>query len=334
MTDNIQSSPTGQNSPASQNSPAGLHLWLAGMRPRTLTIAASPVIVGSALAFHQQGEINWLIALITLLCAFAIQAGTNFFNDAADGERGHDTPTRTGPARLTAQGWASAADVKRAALACFAIAGFGGLYLVNIGGCPILLIGILSIASGYAYSTGPVPLSHTPLGEVFVIVFFGLIAVTGTTYLQTGIVSTIAGLSGIAIGLFGAAVLMVNNSRDRLEDKQAGRRTLAIIAGTKTSQLIYGFLVAAPFVIQLTNELALSASGNWLPLLPMPFALFLIWRFKQAKTGSDFNMLLIQTAKLQFAFAVLLALGLVALTLETATQKTVTQGAVMTGARS
>ncbi len=300
-----------------QNIPTGLHLWLTGMRPRTLTIAASPVIVGSALAFFETGTINWLISVIALLCAFAIQAGTNFYNDAADGEKGHDTPTRIGPARLTAQGWATTTDVKRAALACFALAGLGGIYLVSIGGWPILIIGILSITSGYAYSAGPLPLSHTPLSEVFVIIFFGLIAVVGTCYLQTGLWLQTAALSGIAIGLFGAAVLMVNNNRDRIEDKLAGRKTLAILVGAKISRLIYGVLIIAPFAIHFISQTSPSGAGNWLPLLPLPFGLYLIWQFTTAKTGPEYNMLLIQTAKLQFAFSVLLALGFVALKLET-----------------
>jgi len=299
-----------------QNPPTGLHLWLTGMRPRTLTIAASPVIVGSALAFHQLGRIDFLVALITLLCAFAIQAGTNFYNDAADGEQGHDIAERTGPPRLTAQGWATTTDVKRAAFTSFILAAIGGLYLIEIGGWPILLIGLLSIASGYAYSSGPLPLSHTPLGEIFVIVFFGLIAVTGTTYLQTGTFSNSSLVTGATIGLFGAAVLMVNNSRDRIQDTLAGRRTLAIIVGQKPSQLIYALLIISPFALQLFSQLQPTGSGNWLPLLTLPFGLFLIWRFRSARTGNDFNMLLVQTAKLQFAFSALLALGLVALSLE------------------
>jgi len=299
-----------------QTPPTGIHLWIIGMRPRTLTIAASPVIVGSALAFYQLESINWLVSLITLLCAFAIQAGTNFYNDAVDGEQGHDTPARTGPPRLTARGWATTAYVKRAALSCFILAGFGGIYLVDIGGWPILLIGILSIASGYAYSSGPFPLSHTPLGEIFVILFFGIIAVSGTCYLQTATLSYSAVFAGLAIGLFGAAVLMVNNSRDRDEDTKAGRKTLAIIIGPKLSMIFYAILVITPFAIQLVSQLSPSGSGNWLPLLTFPFGLYLVWRFRSATGGNDFNMLLIQTAKLQFAFSALLALGLVALGLE------------------
>jgi len=299
-----------------QTPPTGFHLWLIGIRPRTLTIAASPVIVGTALAFHQLGTINWLISLITLLCAFAIQAGTNFYNDAVDGEQGHDTSARTGPPRLTARGWATTSDVKRAALSCFILAGLGGIYLVDIGGWPILLIGILSIASGYAYSSGPFPLSHTPLGEIFVIVFFGAIAVAGTCYLQTATISYKAVITGLAIGLFGAAVLMVNNSRDRDQDTKAGRKTLAIITGPKISMILYTLLITTPFAIQLATELSPSGAGNWLPLLTLPFGLYLVWRFRSATSGNDFNMLLIQTAKLQFAFSALLALGLIALGLE------------------
>lgn len=298
-----------------QGVPAGVQLWIAGARPGTLTIGASPIIVGAVLAFFDQGGLDWLVLAVTLICALAIQAGTNLYNDAADGARGHDTPARLGPARLTAKGWATATQVKRGAALSFALAMAGGVYLIFVGGWPIALIGILSIASGYAYSAGPAPLSHTALSEVFVIAFFGIAAVVGTYFLQTGAVTATAVLCGLVVGLLGAAVLMVNNARDRREDGLAGRRTLAIVAGQKLSQAIYGVLIAAAFTLHLANELGASGAGNWLPLLAAPFGLFLVWRFRQAGSADDYNRLLIQTAKLQFAFSMLFAVGLVALKL-------------------
>ena len=299
------------------SSPKGWKIWVLGLRPRTLTIGASPVIAGAGLAYFDQGTLDWLVLAITIFCALAIQAGTNLFNDAIDGEKGHDTAARLGPVRITAQGWAASSQVKQAAFACFAMAATGGAYLIYTGGWIILFIGILSLISGYAYSAGPLPLSHTPLSEVFVICFFGVAAVSGTYFLQIGYISTQIILTGIAIGSFGAAVMMVNNSRDRIQDRQAGRRTLAIIAGIQYSKLIYALLIIAPFLVQLYVILMfMGGSGNWLPLLPFPFALFLIWQFYKSSQGKQFNILLSQTAKLQFAFSALLALGLIALKLE------------------
>ena len=287
-----------------------LTLLITGARPRTLTIAASPVIAGTALAFHAASHISLSVFAFTLIAALAIQAATNLYNDAADGVSGNDTPARRGPPRLTATGQALAGDVKRAALWCFGLAGAAGLYLVHTGGWPILLAGILSIASGYAYSSGPKPLSHSPLGEILVIAFFGVIAVTGTYYLQTGSVSLDSVAAGLSIGLIGAGVLMVNNHRDRSEDKRAGRRTLAIVSGPARSKWIYAALLAFPFIIQFANEARPGGAGNWLPLLTAPFALYLVLRFRTAATGPELNMLLVQTAKLQFAFALLYATGL------------------------
>ena len=293
--------------------PKGFRLWLTGMRPRTLTIAASPVIMGAGLAFYDIGALDWPVLLVTIFCAMAIQAGTNLYNDAADTLSGNDKPGRPGPARLTAMGWAKPGDVKLAALVCFGLAALGGVYLVWVGGWPILIIGLLSIICGYAYSAGPAPLSHTPLSELFVIVFFGVSAVGGTYFLQAGIFTANAIVAGISIGLFAAGVLMVNNHRDRVSDRLAGRKTLAIMAGPKYSRYTYGVLVALPFFMQGVNEMMAGGAGNWLPLLPAPFGAYLILKFFKTANPLQQNMLLVQTAKLQFAFAVLFALGLVAL---------------------
>ncbi|MCP4072366.1 MAG: 1,4-dihydroxy-2-naphthoate octaprenyltransferase [Hyphomicrobiales bacterium] len=296
----------------------GVRLWLIGIRPRTLTIALSPVIAGTGLAYHDNGTIDWLVFGISLFCALAIQAGTNLYNDAADGLRGGDTRLRAGPPRLTALGQADSGSVKRAAMISFMLAALGGTFLVFIGGWPILIVGLVSILCGYGYSSGPIPISHTPLGEIFVVTFFGVVAVSGTHYLQTGLIGTGAILTGVTIGLFAAAVLMVNNCRDIREDYNAGRKTLAIIAGKRLSVLVYNLLLLLPFVIVLATEMSAAGNGNWLPLLTLPFALFLAWRFGKIQEGPDYNMLLVQTAKLQLAFSMLFALGLVTLTLEQA----------------
>ncbi|MCP4185863.1 MAG: 1,4-dihydroxy-2-naphthoate octaprenyltransferase [Hyphomicrobiales bacterium] len=296
--------------------PAGIRLWLIGIRPRTLTIALSPIITGTGLAYHNNRAIDWLVFGTTLFCALAIQAGTNLYNDAADGLRGGDTSLRVGPPRLTALGLADSGSVKRAAMISFILAALVGVFLVFVGGWPILLIGLVSILCGYGYSTGPFPISHTPFGELFVVAFFGVVTVSGTYYLQTGVISADAIVTGVAVGLFAAAVLMVNNCRDIREDRNTGRNTLAIVAGRRVSTLIYSLLLLLPFIIVAAKEMSTAGNGNWLPLLTLPFALFLVWCFRKTLQGHDYNMLLVQTAKLQLAFSMLFALGLIALTLE------------------
>ena len=158
-----------------ENPPQGLSLWIAATRPRTLTIAAAPVIAATALAFFDLGAINWVILVAVMACAVAIQAGTNLYNDAADGAAGHDGSGRIGPPRLTALGWATPEQVKVVALGSFALAAIIGSYLVFIGGWTIAVIGLIAILLGYGYSGGPMPISHSPLGEVFVVSFFGII---------------------------------------------------------------------------------------------------------------------------------------------------------------
>ncbi|HSM39296.1 MAG TPA: 1,4-dihydroxy-2-naphthoate octaprenyltransferase, partial [Afifellaceae bacterium] len=213
------------------------NLWLLGMRPRTLTMAAVPVVVGSVLAWGGGAHPEWVTFIVTLACALLIQIGTNLFNDARDGERGADGPDRIGPIRITGAGLAQPKQVRRAALGCFVTALLAGGYLVVVGGLPILLVGLASLVSGYAYSAGRRPLSHGPFGEVFVIAFFGLIAVAGSYYLKSRQLPDAAVvLTGIAVGCYAAGVLLVNNLRDQAADLRAGRRTLASRLGTRGTQ--------------------------------------------------------------------------------------------------
>ena len=239
--------------------PRGWRLWWQAARPRTLTIAATPVIAGTALAWSQGAHPAWLAALAALFAALLIQAGTNLHNDAADYERGNDTAARIGPPRVTAAGWATPRAVKRAAFLAFAGAFASGTYLVAVGGWPILAIGLASLAAAWAYSGGPRPISYTPLGELFVLVFFGIFAVAGSHYLQSGHLSATALLAGLAIGAPAAAVLLVNNYRDLDGDKAAGRRTLAAVLGRAGAQRLYGFLMLLPFV--LTPVIAIARPG-------------------------------------------------------------------------
>ncbi len=304
------------NSPATehrspQKPPQRIALWQAAIRPRTLTIAVTPVIVGTMLAGLEVMPLAWDAFIGALVVSILIQMGTNLLNDVADFERGGDQPDRIGPVRVTAAGWLSPQEVRKASMICFALATIGGGYLVWLGGWPILVLGMLSLIAGYHYSGGRAPIAYTPLGEIFVFVFFGLGAVAGSYYLQTQSVSSGAMIAGAIVGLQAAAVLMVNNYRDRHADAAIGRRTLAIFVGPDLSRLVYAMLMIAPFLLLLAQADAVPIARNlWLPLLVAPIAGYLIFRFWRDAPGPSFNVLLGRTAQIQILFAALLCIGL------------------------
>ena len=284
----------------------GLPIWWLAIRPKTLGVAVIPVVVGSALAFASIPAFHWLPALLALLAAALIQIGTNLHNDAADHANGVDTVNRQGPLRVTAAGLLTAEQVMQGVKTCFLLAFCLGIYLVFVGGWPILIIGLLSLAAGAAYSGGRYPVSHSPFGELFVFIFFGLVAVTGSYYLQTLQVNVDALLAGGGIGLPAAAVLVVNNTRDRQSDQQAGRRTLAVVMGEHFSRAEYASLLLLPFVIVASTGL-----GGGVPLLALPWAVYLVMRFFRVQEAGQFNPLLEQTARFQFVLGLLLTVGVV-----------------------
>lgn len=223
--------------------PLPVLLFIAA-RVKTLGLSLAPVLTGTWLA-AQSGGWQLSVMITAMVAAAAIQIGTNLWNDAADGGRGTDGPDRLGPPRMTGLGLLDAGLVRRAAIAAFGIATLSGLYLAMIGGWSIVLVGIVSLALGYFYSMGPYPLSHSPLGEVLVIVFFGVIAVSGTVYLHGQKITADVLMIGIITGLPAAAVLLINNHRDRDLDQIAGRRTLAIVIGQGATRALYGFFLMA-----------------------------------------------------------------------------------------
>ncbi len=220
-------------------------------RPRTLTLSVTPVLVGAALAGAVEGNLHWPAVLAALAGSVFIQLGTNIHNDAADFERGGDRRDRIGPPRVTASGLLTATAVKRGAIVCFAIAALMGVYLVFVGGWPILMLGLLCIASGWGYTGGPFPIAYTPLGEVFVVAFFGVGAVSGTYFLCTGDINPVVLETGLAIGSLTGAVLLVNNRRDIIADARVGRRTLPIVAGPASTTAIFAGLMLLPFALLL-----------------------------------------------------------------------------------
>jgi 1,4-dihydroxy-2-naphthoate octaprenyltransferase len=275
--------------------------WALAARLKTLGLSQVPVLAGSWLAAGQ-GMFRADAMVLAMLASAAIQIGTNLWNDAADAASGVDGPERLGPPRLTSLGLLNAGAVRRAAAGAFAVAALAGAYLAVLGGWPILLIGVVSLALGYGYSMGPRPMSGLPFGEALVIAFFGLVAVAGTMLLHGATPDAAALHLGLVTGLPAAAVLLLNNHRDREGDARGGRRTLAIVIGPNGSRALYsGFLFAA---------LGLAAlSAPCVTLLPAAgLALWLGHAMTHWPVSERLNRLLGQTA----LFQVLLLAGLVA----------------------
>jgi 1,4-dihydroxy-2-naphthoate octaprenyltransferase len=286
----------------------GRRVWWTAIRPRTLSIAVAPVLLGTALAWADGSVRHWPALLAALACALLIQIGTNLHNDVIDFERGNDRPDRVGPLRVTAAGWVSARTMHHATLFCYGLALLIGIYLVGHGGWPILLAGVSSLWAGWAYSGGARPVSHTALGEAFVLVFFGLVAVSGSHWLQSGAPSLDALLCGATLGLPAAAVLLVNNFRDLEADLRSGRHTLAARLGPSRSHTTYTAMVLLPFALVVLLAWR-GHPGALLALLALPHSLQLTQRLRENASAASLNALLAATAKVGLALAVLLAVG-------------------------
>ena len=286
--------------------PAGA--WLLAARPRTLPLAAAPVLVGTAVAWNADAA-RAGPALAALAGALLLQVGANFANDVFDARRGADGPDRLGPARAVASGWLSEAAVLRATALSFGLALLLGLYLVWVGGLPILLLGLLSIAAGLAYTGGPYPLGYHGWGEVAVFAFFGLGAVCGTVWVQAGTLPAAALLASVPVGALAAAVLVVNNVRDAETDRRAGKRTVAVRFGEAGARRLYRGLLTVSFALPALWAALSARPGVALPLAAAPLALRLD-RALQHERGPALNERLAGTARLALLFSALLALGL------------------------
>ncbi len=284
-------------------------MWLLAARPATLTAGVAPVLVGGAAGAHE-AAFRPLPFLGALLAALLIQIGTNLANDVFDFERGADTSDRLGPPRVTQSGLASPGQVRLATGLTFGAAAIVGLYLVVVGGWPILVIGVLSIAAGVAYTGGPWPLGYHGLGDLFVFVFFGLTAVVGTFYLQTGDVTPLAFASAVPVGLTVTAILVVNNLRDIEPDRRAVKMTLAVRLGDRATRWQYALLVGGAYVLLPSLMLAGASAWVWLPWLTLPLGLGLCRSVVGGTQGRALNPVLKRTAQLHLAFGTLLALGL------------------------
>jgi len=289
--------------------PSPLRLWWLAVRPKTLSAAFGPVFIGTALAIAS-GTWSVLTFIVALLGATFLQIGSNLANDLFDFKKGADTEERLGPTRVTQRGWVTQAQITRATALSFIAAFLVGIYLVVIGGWPIVVIGLLSIVCAVAYTGGPFPLGYHGLGDVTVFVFFGPTAVCGTWYVHTGTWSNLALLTSVAPGLLIAAILIVNNVRDRHTDVTAGKRTLAVRLGYRASLIQYTAQVGLAYAIPV--GVALSGAGGWgwcLPLVSLPLALKTtrnVW----THDGRALNPRLGETAKLSLIFSLLLSIGI------------------------
>jgi len=310
--------------PAAPPTPGPVKRWVLGARPRTLPAAVVPVLVGTAAAHPRYGSgfpavsLVWLRAVAALVVALAIQVGTNYANDYSDGIRGTDD-ARVGPVRLVATGLAAPGSVKRAALLAFGVAGLVGLWLAAVTSWWVLLVGAACLAAGWFYTGGPRPYGYAGFGELFVFVFFGLVATEGTYYVQTdrfgrGVVLYAA----VAVGLLATALLLANNLRDIDTDRQSGKRTLAARIGRGPAGWCYVAAVGVPFalvavwaVLALTGTVAGHQPGvTLLPLLALPLAVAPIRVVRSDAAGRALLPVLAATGRLQLVFGVLLSVAL------------------------
>ena len=283
-----------------------MNVWIAGARPRTLPAAVVPVAVGTAVAVGD-GVIAWR-ALAALVVALAIQVGTNYANDYQDGVRGTDD-VRVGPVRLVASGLASASTVRGAALAAFGVAALAGLALAAAVGWELVLVGLVSFAAGWLYTGGPKPYGYLGLGEVFVFVFFGLVATVGSTYVQTGEVTALAAGAAVPVGLLATALLVVNNLRDIPTDTEAGKRTMAVRLGDRTTRIVYVTMLVDVFLLVVV--LAVTARiPALLGLVGLGFAVPPIREVRRGAVGPALIPVLGATGRTQLVTGLLLALGL------------------------
>ncbi|WNV75002.1 1,4-dihydroxy-2-naphthoate polyprenyltransferase [Geodermatophilus sp. DSM 44513] len=280
--------------------------WLAGARPRTLPAALAPVLVGSGAAAALDG-FRPLPAALALVVALALQVAVNYANDHSDGVRGTDA-TRVGPMRLVGSGAATPRQVLGAALAAFAVAALAGLALAALSSWWLVAVGAACIAAAWTYTGGPLPYGYRALGEVFVFVFFGLVAVVGTAFVQTGSVDGLAVAASVPVGLLSVALLVVNNLRDIEGDAAVGKRTLAVLLGDRGTRVAFAGLPAAAFAV--VAAIGLARPWALLALLAVPLAVPPVRTVLTGGRGPALVAALQGTGLLTLATGVLLGAGL------------------------
>jgi 1,4-dihydroxy-2-naphthoate octaprenyltransferase len=287
-------------------------IWLMAARPRTLPASVAPVLVGTSLALGA-GNFEPLAFVAALVASMLIQVGTNLSNDYSDARRGADTEDRLGPVRVTAGGLLPPKQVLVATYATFALAALCGAYLIAVAGWVLLAVGAASILAGLLYTGGPKPYGYEGLGEVFVFLFFGLVAVVGSWYIQVQSLPWQPFVVSVPVGLLAAAILVVNNVRDIETDRRAGKRTLAVRLGRERTRTMYLAITLGAFVVA-PLPWALGSMNAWLllPWLSAPLAVRAVNTVRTRTDGPSLNGALAGTAMLQLCFCVLFAAGILA----------------------
>jgi 1,4-dihydroxy-2-naphthoate octaprenyltransferase len=284
-----------------------MNRWITGARPRTLPAAVVPVAVGAAAAVGESTDVVWWRVAAALVVSLMLQVGVNYANDYSDGVRGTDD-VRVGPTRLVASGLASASSVKRAALFSFGIAAVAGLAIALSTSLVLLVVGAAAIAAGWFYTGGPRPYGYLGLGEVFVFVFFGLVATAGTTYAAIETVTALSLVMGCAVGSLACALLVINNLRDIPTDREVGKKTLAVRLGDQRTRWFYAALIVSAFVLS-------AVAAGWrtpalLGLVAIPLAVRPIRLVLGGAAGAALIPVLGETGKLQLAWGLLVTIGL------------------------
>ncbi len=295
---------------AGQAAMSGVRIWLMAARPRTLPAAIAPVLVGTALAgfFHVFHPLRFVAAL---LGALFIQVGTNLSNDYSDARRGADAEDRLGPVRVTAGGLVPPRQVLIATYVTFGLAVLAGVYLVIVAGWQLLIVGAASILAGVAYTGGPRPYGYEGLGEVFVFLFFGIVAVAGSFFVQVEHLDWEAFALAVPVGLLAAGILVVNNVRDIDSDRRAGKRTLAVKLGRARTRWLFAAVIYLAYVLTpVTWVFGPTTAWVLLPWLTLPLAAGVVRVVRSRTDGPSLNGALAKSGMLQLAFCMLLSAGL------------------------
>jgi 1,4-dihydroxy-2-naphthoate polyprenyltransferase len=304
--------------------PSTLSIWVHAARPHTLPAALAGVVVGLGAGVAVGADVRWDTALGCVVVALLLQVLANFANDLSDFRKGADTPDRQGPVRVAAAGLVTERQLEAAIAITIGLAGVVGLYLVAVGGWVLLALGLLAVVAALAYTGGPFPYGYRALGEVFVFVFFGLVAVAGTAYLQALRFDALFVVAAVPPGALITAILVVNNLRDIPTDTAAGKRTLAVVLGARRTQGEFGALLGIAYVVPVLLFLAWVAGWTpagepapllpavLLPLLTLPMASPLLRTVRAFEEPRELNPVLKGTARLALAFSLLFAVGLLA----------------------
>jgi len=293
-----------------QNS-SSLRAWILASRPKTLTAALVPIITATALVYALELPIKWWVSFFALLSSFCIQIATNFVNDASDFIKGADTEKRIGPQRVTQSGLFTSRQVFAMAAVFFALAMLFGIPLVIEGGWPIVILGLLSIFFGYAYTAGPFPLAYLGLGDLFVLLFFGFVAVSGLFFLHAHFVATPVFILSMQVGLLATVLIAINNLRDFFQDREVHKRTLAVFLGITGARIEITLLVLSPFVIGVYWWFHGFEWSFYLPFISLPLAIKILISIWKTPPSPAYNQFLGMGAGLHLLFGLLISIGFI-----------------------